>query len=40
MKTYRFRLVRLIGDAVQRLDYIGTRERVPSGWSIAMWRAA
>jgi hypothetical protein len=40
MKIYRFRLVRVIGSAVERMAYIGTHKDVPAGWSVAMWRAA
>ena len=40
MKVYRFRLVRTIGDAVERMAFVGPRERIPAGWSIAMRRAA
>jgi hypothetical protein len=39
MKIYRFRLVRLIGSAVERMAYIGPRKDVPAGWSVAVRRA-
>lgn len=40
MKTFRCRIARLVGPAVQTLTYIGPADRVPAGWSIVMRRLA
>jgi len=38
MKMYQFRLVRIIGNAVERMAFIGPCKRIPAGWSISMRR--
>jgi len=37
-RTFRCRIVRLIGGAIQTMTYIGPVDGVPAGWSIVMRR--
>jgi hypothetical protein len=38
MKTYRFRIARMNGRAIQTMTYIGHFDRIPAGWSLVMRR--
>lgn len=40
MTMHRYTLVRLVGAAVETLDYLGTRKGLPAGWSIHKRSAA
>ncbi len=40
MKTFRCRIARQVGQAIQTLPYIGPVDRIPAGWSIVMRRPA
>lgn len=38
LRTFRCRIARQVGPAVQYLHYVGPLDRIPAGWSIVMRR--
>jgi hypothetical protein len=38
MKTFRCRIARMNGGAIQTVPYIGPADRIPAGWRLVMRR--
>lgn len=38
LRTFRCRIARMVGPAVEFMSYVGPLDRIPAGWSIVMRR--